>query len=88
MSNDYVVSLETPAGGLRSTYGASSIRGETVGRRRRYGGFRAEYLSVFGHEKVADGRQWVVRNGHLPERKVLTGLGEVDVRPLDPLRLR
>ena len=39
-----------------------------------------EHLSAFGHEKLSDGRQQVVRNGHLPERKILTGLGEVDVR--------
>ena len=39
-----------------------------------------EYLSSFGHEKLPDGRQRVVRNGRLPERKILTGLGEVDVR--------
>ena len=38
-----------------------------------------EHLSSFGHEKLADGRQRVVRNGRLPERKLLTGLGEVDV---------
>ena len=39
-----------------------------------------EYLSGFVQEKLPDGRQRVVRNGHLPERKILTGLGEVDVR--------
>ena len=37
-------------------------------------------LSGFVQEKLPDGRQRVVRNGHLPERKILTGLGEVDVR--------
>ena len=39
-----------------------------------------EYLSSFGHEKLPDGRQRVVRNGRLPERKILTGLGEVEVQ--------
>ena len=39
-----------------------------------------EHLSSFGHEKLPDGRQRLVRNGRLPERKILTGLGEVDVR--------
>ena len=39
-----------------------------------------EYLSAFVQEQVPDGRQRVVRNGHLPERKILTGLGEVGVR--------
>ena len=27
-----------------------------------------EYLSSFGHEKLSDGRQQVVRNRHLPDR--------------------
>ena len=39
-----------------------------------------EYLSAMVHENLPDGRQPVVRNGHLPERKVLTGVGEVEVR--------
>ena len=39
-----------------------------------------EYLSAFVQEQLPDGRQRVVRNGHLPERKILTGLGEVDVQ--------
>ena len=39
-----------------------------------------EYLSAFVQEQLPDGRQRVVRNGHLPERKILTGLGEVGVR--------
>ena len=39
-----------------------------------------EYLSAFGQEQLPDGRQRVGRNGHLPERKILSGLGEVDVR--------
>ena len=34
----------------------------------------------FMPEKLPDGRQRVVRNGHLPERKILTGLGEVEVQ--------
>ena len=39
-----------------------------------------EYLSGFVQEQLPDGRQRVVRNGHLPERKILSGVGEVDVR--------
>ncbi len=79
MSNDTVVSLATPAGGsdpltelLRS--GARRLIEAAVSAEFE------EYLSAFGHEKLPDGRQRVVRNGHLPERKILTGLGEVDVR--------
>ena len=79
MSNDTVVSLAAPApvcdpltellrsGARRLIEAAVSAEFE-------------EYLSAFGHEKLPDGRQRVVRNGHLPERKMLTGLGEVDMR--------
>ncbi len=65
--------------GSRPPYGASALRA----RRLVEAAVRAEFeehLSSFGHEKLPDGRQRVVRNGHLPEYKILTGLGEVDVR--------
>ena len=39
-----------------------------------------EYLSAFETETLADGRRPVVRNGHLPERQILTGSGAVDVQ--------
>ena len=39
-----------------------------------------EYLSAFEEEKLPDGRRRMVRNGHLPERQILTGIGAVDVR--------
>ena len=45
-----------------------------------------EYLSAFVQEKLPDGRQRVVRNGYLPERKILTGLAEVEVRVPPPMR--
>ena len=79
MSNDTVVSLAAPArvldpltellrtGARRLVEAAVSVEFE-------------EYLSAFVQEQLPDGRQRVVRNGHLPERKILTGLGEVDVR--------
>ena len=79
MSNDTVVSLAAPApvcdpltelvrsGARRLIEAAVSAEFE-------------EHLSAFVHEKLPDGRQRVVRNGHLPEHMILTGLGEVDVR--------
>ena len=79
MSNDNVISVATPAevsnpltellrtGARRLIEAAVSVEFE-------------EYLSAFGHEKLPDARQRVVRNGHLPERLILTGLGEVEVR--------
>ena len=79
MSNDNVVSLSAPAqvsdpltdvlraGARRLIEAAVSAEFE-------------EYLSALVQEKLPDGRQRVARNGYLPERKILTGLGEVDVR--------
>ena len=37
----------------------------------------AEYLSQYQAERDASGRRCVVRNGYLPARTVMTGLGEV-----------
>ncbi|GJM62967.1 IS256 family transposase [Persicobacter diffluens] len=39
-----------------------------------------EYLKQFRDLKTADGKAAVVRNGHLPEREVQTGIGPVTVR--------
>ena len=39
-----------------------------------------EFLSAFKEEKLSDGRRQVVRNGHLPERRILTGIGAVEAR--------
>ena len=85
MSNDNLVSLAAPAGIsdpltdlLRS--GARRLIEAAVSAEFE------EYLAAFVDEKLLDGRQRVVRNGHLPERKILTGLGEVDVRvKMEPL---
>ena len=41
----------------------------------------AEYVDAHAHQRdPATGRRLVVRNGHLPARKVLTGLGPIEVR--------
>ena len=79
MSNDTVVSLAAPApvsDPLTELLRSGARRLVEAAVRAEF----EEYLSSFGHEKLPDGRQRVVRNGHLPERKMLTGLGEVDVR--------
>lgn len=39
-----------------------------------------DYLSAMAHRRDANGRRAVVRNGHLPEREVVTGIGPVSVR--------
>ena len=40
----------------------------------------AGFLDQYAAHRLEDGRQAVVRNGHLPERTVQTGIGEVGVR--------
>ena len=79
MSNDNVVSSAAPA----PVFDPLTDLLRTGARRLIEAAVSAEfeeYLSSFTAEKLPDGRQRVVRNGHLPERKILTGLGEVDVR--------
>jgi len=38
-----------------------------------------EYLSAFEGDRLPDGRLRVVRNGSHPERRILTGIGAVEV---------
>jgi transposase-like protein len=40
----------------------------------------AEYLEVHAGQRDAAGRRHVVRNGHLPQRQIQTGLGPIEVR--------
>jgi transposase-like protein len=40
----------------------------------------ADFLGKHAGLKIEDGRQRVVRHGHLPERQVMTGIGPVGVR--------
>lgn len=40
----------------------------------------ADFLEQYTALKTADGRQRIVRHGHLPERAVMTGIGAVAVR--------
>ena len=82
MSNDTVVSLAAPAqvsDPLTELLRSGARRLIEVAVSSEF----EEYLSAFVQEQLPDGRQRVVRNGHLPERKILTGLGEVDVRVSD-----
>ena len=39
-----------------------------------------DFLGKHADLKTSDGRQRVVRHGHLPEREVMTGIGPVAVR--------
>jgi hypothetical protein len=40
----------------------------------------ASFLDKHDGERLADGRKRIVRHGHLPERKVVTGIGSVPVQ--------
>ena len=40
----------------------------------------AEYLALMAGKKDGDGRQEVVRNGFLPERELITGVGPLSIR--------
>jgi putative transposase len=40
----------------------------------------AEFLARHADKVTDDGRQRVVRHGHLPEREIMTGIGPVGVR--------
>ena len=40
----------------------------------------ADFLARHADLKTEDGRQRIVRHGHLPERDVMTGVGPVSVR--------
>src|ERR1700761_5124906 len=40
----------------------------------------AAWIDAHAHHKDEAGRRQVVRNGHLPERTIQTGLGEVEVK--------
>ncbi len=82
MDNDNVVALAAPA--LVSDPSDPLTDPLRTGARRLIEAAVAvefeEHLATFGKERLADGRRRVVRNGHLPGRQVLTGIGAVDVR--------
>jgi transposase-like protein len=38
-----------------------------------------EYIATYAHQLDDNGQRLVVRNGHMPPRSILTGLGQIDV---------
>ena len=79
MKNDTVVSIKKPAeesDPLSSLLreGARALLHEAVEAEL------ATYLAGHAGERDASGRRCLVRNGYLPERTLLTGLGEVPIR--------
>ena len=78
MGNDKVVSLAAPA----VVEDALTELLRTGARRLIEAAVAAEFeecLSGFADERLPDGRRRVVRNGHLPRREILTGIGAVEV---------
>jgi len=83
MSEDNVISLENPEGNadvltdlLRS--GARELIKKAVQTEL------AEFLSQYQDMTDSVGRPLVVRNGYLPEREIMTGIGPVDIKVQDP----
>ena len=79
MSNDNVIKLDQPAAFddqlteiLRQ--GACTLLAQAVEAEV------ADYLAKLGGLRTEDGRQRLVRHGHLPQREVMTGIGPVLVR--------
>ena len=78
MKKDNVISLEKPAenrDSLTETLqaGAKELLTKAVQAEMH------EFLSLYQHLTDEQGRQCVVRNGYLPARQIMTGLGEVDI---------
>lgn len=79
MKNDTVVSLKKPA---EESDPLSSLLREGA-RALLHNAVEAElatYLAEHGGERDAAGRRCIVRNGYLPARTLLTGLGEVPIQ--------
>ena len=79
MSKNNVISLENPAGNtdlltglLRS--GARELITKAVQSEL------TEFLSQYQDMTDSEGRPLVVRNGYLPQRELMTGIGPVDIK--------
>ena len=75
MGNDKVVSRAAPA----VVEDALTELLPTGARRLIEAAEFEECLSGFADERLPDGRRRVVRNGHLPRREIVTGIGAVEV---------
>ncbi len=80
MSKDTVIEARNPGEGTRDELtdllreGATRLIAEAVAAEL------ATMLAQFVDYKDQSGRRFVVRNGHLPEREIMTGIGPVSVR--------
>ena len=79
MEKDNIISLENPEGNSDSLTallrtGARELITKAVEAEL------SEFLALYKDQRDDRGRKQVVRNGHLPERKIMTGLGDVDIK--------
>ena len=79
MSNDNVIKLSLP-GTFEDQLTEVLRNGARALLARAIETEVAEFLGEHAGLKTEDGRQRVVRHGHLPEREVMTGIGPVAVR--------
>jgi putative transposase len=79
MSEDTVVRFQKP-GSVRDALTELLREGAQRLLRQAVQAELEEFLAVHADSRDEDGRAGVVRNGHLPERAVLTGIGPVAVR--------
>ena len=79
MSNDSVFKLIQP-GGFEDQLTAILRQGARTLLAQAVEAEVADFLARHGDLKTGDGRQRIVRHGHLPEREVMTGIGAVAVR--------
>ena len=79
MSNDSVFKLIQP-GGFDDQLTAILRQGARTLLAQAVEAEVADFLARHGDLKTGDGRQRIVRHGHLPEREVMTGIGAVAVR--------
>ncbi len=80
MRNGNVVEMESPASQARDALTEVLREGA---QRLLAGAVEAEvdaFLAQHAHLRDEAGRRVVVRNGHLPQRQIQTGLGQVSVK--------
>ncbi len=81
MSEDKIIALKNPGAPAPVADALTELLREGA-QRMLAAAIEAEvaaFLERFKDEKTADGRQRVVRNGHLPTRSIQTGVGAVEV---------
>jgi transposase-like protein len=79
MSKDNVISLENPEGNTDAL--TSLLRsGARELIRNAVQSELTEFLSQYQGMTDAGGKPLVVRNGYLPEREIMTGIGPVDIK--------